>query len=39
MLDKRNDGNHSAGHDTPLDNLSNPDTLPPPGEHSGDLPF
>ena len=38
MLDKRNDGNHSAGHDNPMDNLSNPD-VPPPGEHSGDLPF
>ena len=39
MLDKRNDGNHSAGHDSPpMDNLSNPDT-PLPGEHSGDLPF
>ena len=39
MLDKRNDGNHSAGPDSsPMDNLSNPDA-PLPGEHPGDLPF
>ena len=38
MLDKRNDGNTGAGHDSGLDNLSNPDT-PLPGEHAGDLPF
>ena len=39
MLDKRNDGSHNTGgHDGSPDNLSNPD-IPPPGEHSGDLPF
>ena len=39
MLDKRNDGNHGAGHDGSLDNLNNPDVPPLPGEHSSDLPF
>jgi single-strand DNA-binding protein len=38
MLDKRNDGNHGAGNDGGMDNLSSPDT-PPHNEHPGDLPF
>jgi len=38
MLDKRNDNNAGAGHDSGLDHLSHPDT-PLPGEHAGDLPF